>query len=111
MKIYSSVLLAIAFVGMAVRTAHAHGFGERYDLPVPLDLFVVGAAATVALSFVVIGLFVRSGSGGMRYPHYNLLRTPLLGVLISSPILHFLVRLASVALFGLVVAAALFGFT
>jgi hypothetical protein len=109
MKIYSSVLLATAFVGMVVRTAYAHGFGERYDLPVPLDLFVVGAAATVALSFVVIGFFVRSGSGGMRYPRYNLLRTPLLGVLIASPILQFLVRLASVALFGLVVAAALFG--
>ena len=36
--------------------AYAHGFGERYDLPVPLWLYVGGAGATVALSFVVIGL-------------------------------------------------------
>ena len=23
-------------------TAYAHGFGERYDLPVPLSLYVIG---------------------------------------------------------------------
>lgn len=109
MKFYSAVLLAIALVGVAFRTAYAHGFGERYDLPVPLDLFVVGAAATVALSFVVIGLFVRSGSAGLRYPRHNLLRTPVLGVVISNSMLLGVVRIASVALFGLVVAAGLFG--
>jgi hypothetical protein len=31
----------------------AHGFGERYDLPIPLNYFVFGACATVALTFVV----------------------------------------------------------
>jgi hypothetical protein len=109
MKIYGTILLVVALVGLSLRTAYAHGFGERYDLPVPLDLFVVGAAATVALSFVVIGLFVRSESAGLRYPRYNLLRTPVLGAVIASPLLLGLIRLASVALFGLVVAAGLFG--
>ena len=40
-------------------TAFAHGFDERYDLPAPLAYFVIGAAATVALSFLIAVLFVR----------------------------------------------------
>jgi hypothetical protein len=34
-----------------------HGFGERYDLPVPLWLWVTGAGATIVLSFVIVGVF------------------------------------------------------
>jgi hypothetical protein len=40
------------------RPALAHGFGQRYDLPVPLWLYLYGAAGAVLLSFVVFGLFV-----------------------------------------------------
>ena len=32
----------------------AHAFGKRYDLPIPLLLFVVGGAAVVVLSFVLV---------------------------------------------------------
>ena len=32
----------------------AHAFGKRYDLPVPLWLFVVGGAAVVFVSFLVV---------------------------------------------------------
>ena len=31
--------------------AIAHGFGQRYDLPVPLPLWILGAGATILLSF------------------------------------------------------------
>ena len=41
------------------RVALAHGFDERYDLPVPLSYFIAGAAAAVVLSFVVAALFAR----------------------------------------------------
>jgi hypothetical protein len=51
----ASLLLLIAAPGSAL----AHAFGERYDLPVPLGYFVVGAAATVALSFAIAALFMR----------------------------------------------------
>jgi len=40
-----------------IATAEAHGFGQRYDLPIPLAFYVVGAGATVALSFVLVALF------------------------------------------------------
>lgn len=36
------------------RRLFAHAFGERYDLPIPLFLFVLGGAAVVVLSFVLV---------------------------------------------------------
>jgi hypothetical protein len=38
--------------------AQAHGFGQRYDLPIPLSFYVFGAGATVAFSFVVAAAFL-----------------------------------------------------
>jgi hypothetical protein len=32
----------------------AHSFGERYDLPIPLALFVIGGALVVVLSFLLV---------------------------------------------------------
>ncbi|MDP9183904.1 MAG: hypothetical protein M3P04_14155, partial [Actinomycetota bacterium] len=32
----------------------AHAFGERYELPLPLWLFVVGGAAVVLVSFLLV---------------------------------------------------------
>ncbi len=40
-------------------SAAAHGFGQRYDLPIPLSFYLVGTAAAVVVSFVIVGLFVR----------------------------------------------------
>jgi hypothetical protein len=37
----------------------AHGFGQRYDLPIPLAFYIWGAGVTVALSFVGLALFLR----------------------------------------------------
>ena len=37
----------------------AHGFGERYDLPVPLWLWVAGAGATIILTFAIVATFFR----------------------------------------------------
>ena len=62
----------LAWGGSAVLTllpgeALAHGFGQRYDLPVPLWLWAAAAGAAVALSFVIIGLFVRASPGVHGY--------------------------------------------
>ena len=51
------LLWAVPFLAGAP-PALAHGFGQRYDLPVPLWLYLYGAAGAVALSFVVFGLFI-----------------------------------------------------
>jgi len=44
------------------RTVYAHGFGERYDLPVPLWLYIWGAAAVVLISFIAIIRLVKRGN-------------------------------------------------
>jgi hypothetical protein len=56
------VILAVG-VALLAGPAYAHGFGERYDLPVPLWLYLTGAGAAVALSFVVIGFSMRGTPG------------------------------------------------
>jgi hypothetical protein len=47
------LLLITAFAG----TSTAHGFGQRYDLPLPLGIYLTGAALAVAFSFVVMFFF------------------------------------------------------
>jgi hypothetical protein len=88
--------------------AFAHAFGQRYDLPVPLGLYLAGAGAAVAFSFVVIGIFFRDIAWSHAYPRLNLLRYPP-GRLAAHPLLLFGLKLAAVLLFALVVAAGLMG--
>src|SRR3974377_380574 len=44
--------------------AGAHGFGQRYELPLPLELYLFGGAAGVAPSFFVSQLFVARAPPG-----------------------------------------------
>lgn len=48
---------AVWALAAAPGTASAHAFGARYELPVPVWLFIVGAALTVTLTFVVVAAF------------------------------------------------------
>ena len=101
----AAVSLLIAMSGGAV--ARAHGFGERYDLPLPLGLYVGGAGAAVALSFAAIVGFSRGGEGAARYPRLNLLRTPLR--VFASPWAVGVVKAFGVGMLALYVWAGLFG--
>ena len=94
-----------AAVALAPATVFAHGFGERYDLPVPLDYFLVGAAAAVALSFVVIGLFVRRQPAAPRYPRFNLLGASWSRRMLTGAVLPGPARAALAAVYALVGAA------
>ena len=107
-KLAVAALLAAA-AALAARPVYAHGFGERYDLPIPLGYFLAGAGAAVALSFIVVGMFLGPGGGGSRYPRYNLLATPVLGRVLSSEWLRHAVRAAALFLFAVVLSAALAG--
>ena len=54
--------------------ALAHAFDERHELPVPLWYFVIGVAATVAVSFLIVALFAwwsnqdQRAESAPRYP-------------------------------------------
>src|SRR3970040_2435391 len=105
---WTSLLAAASCILGSSGPALAHGFGQRYDLPVPLWLYVTGAAAAVAFSFVIIGAFVRSAPGVRSYPRVNLLRSP--GVrLLGHPATLFPLKLASTGAFVLLILAGLLG--
>lgn len=102
------VRIAAGFLLLAVPAAGAHGFAQRYDLPVPLGLYLGGAAAAVALSFVVAALFVRGHRVVESYPRLNILAVPP-GRWLASPWLLEPLRAASVAFLVLVVVAGFIG--
>ncbi len=108
-RFFFVVLSAVLSLPLATGAAAAHGFGERYDLPVPLWLYLYGAGATVLLSFVVVGWFLRTSSDRGDYPRYNLLANRFIGPWIGHPVLVNLLGAASVALLALVVATAFWG--
>lgn len=88
--------------------ALAHGFEKRYDLPIPLDLFLLGAGSAVVLSFAVMGLFLRSGRGHFAYPRYDLLRLGLFRLL-ARPGAVLAARLLAAGVFLLTILAGFFG--
>lgn len=99
---------ASVFASFATAEADAHGFGQRYDLPVPLWLYLTGAGLTVALSFVAMAVFLRARPASRDVPGINLLNTRIGRVLAAAP-LRFVLRLLGVLLYLLVVLAGLLG--
>ena len=102
------LLWAVPFLAGAP-PALAHGFGRRYDLPVPLWLYLYGAAGAVALSFVVFGLFIGERGEARGYPRLNLLRFGLFRATLASRVFVSGLRVASVGLFVLVILTGLLG--
>lgn len=98
----------MAVTAASARPASAHGFGQRYDLPVPLGLWIAGAGAVVALSFVLVMLFMHWSPGGGRYPRLNLLRWSIARGLAGRTVRR-LIQILFVVLLVLVVAAGLLG--
>ena len=110
-------LFIVASVGLLALTASpvaGHAFGQRYDLPIPLNYFLVGAVATVFLSFVLIGLFVQRHPERFSYPRLDLLRASLkldiqIGAIRLSSILSVVIRAVSVLIFALLLIVGFFG--
>ncbi|MDO3722837.1 hypothetical protein QVZ43_14025 [Marinobacter sp. chi1] len=48
-------------MSLGASQAQAHAFGARYDLPLPLGLYLVAAGLAVAASFLAALLFLRTG--------------------------------------------------
>ena len=100
---------AFAFA-LGTDSAFAHAFGQRYDLPIPLSYFLIGAVAAVALSFVVMGMFVRTrGDAAAAYPRYDLLRMPLVGAALGGRVLYAVVGALSAAVLALLLIAGFVG--
>src|SRR5215471_11773979 len=70
-RLASSSGAALAAWLMPCREASAHALAQRYDLPLPLGLFLAGAGAVVVVSFVMLALFWRSKKSGLAYSDYT----------------------------------------
>ena len=97
-----------AVLELAALPASAHAFGTRYDLPLPLGLYLTGAGAAVAISFVVMARFLKHRGETEEALRFDLLSVPGIGWL-GAPITLNAIRWLSVAVFGLLLGAGLFG--
>ena len=103
------ILIGLAIVALLTTgLAHAHGFGARYDLPIPLLLYLAGAGLTVAVSFAMLAVFMRSAPVSDEYWRLNLTRTAG-GRFLVAPWFLLACRTLAVALFLFTVAAGLIG--
>ena len=88
--------------------ANAHGFGLRYDLPLPLSLWIIGAACAIVLSFVVISVAVRANAS-VRAPAQPNVLPPQIDSGVATPAILLAAQVFSVASLILIVAAGIFG--
>ena len=95
-----AAIVSLALIVFGCNSAHAHAFGQRYDLPLPLGLYLLGAGAAVAASFIFLVVF-----GGAAAAHR---RTVFARGVVPSSYVGVL-RAFSVALFVIIVAAGLLG--
>jgi hypothetical protein len=94
----------------AAMPAAAHGFGQRYDLPLPLPFYLFGAAAVVALSFVVFGLFASYVHATQRARHVDLLATTPGRAIAQSGLVPAVVLSIRCAALGVFIVTVLAGF-
>lgn len=74
--------IAIFMLFFIPETAYAHAFGQLYTLPIPLWLYLWGAAAALTISFVLIGFFATE-SRPLNLPKFHL-KIPSGAILISK---------------------------
>lgn len=108
-RVTTTSAFAVCWLLVGTGPAFAHGFGQRYDLPVPLWLYLYGAGAAVVLSFVVFGFFVGERDVARSYPRLDLLRFRVFRAVFASRVFVSGLRGVSVALFLLVVLAGMVG--
>jgi hypothetical protein len=100
--------LAGAAAACVATAAAAHGFGQRYDLPIPLSFYLAGAAAAVVVSFVIVGLLVREAPRSRAVPHMDLLAYRL-GRLIARPGVSLALALLGLGVFIITIIAGFRG--
>lgn len=106
-RLLPAAAVAAVAVLLMPATALAHGFGDRYDLPVPLGVYIGAAGATVLLSFLLIGLFVNREPSG-SYPRLNLLKWKAVRAALN-PVTIWGIKALSVAVFAVYLTAGVAG--
>jgi hypothetical protein len=105
--LFAPVVVFGCYIFIATPT-WAHAFGVRYDLPLPLWLYLSSAGVAVALSFAVMALFFKNHGERIEKYQFNLLSLTSIKWLGSAVVLN-IIRILSVAAFAFLLAAGLFG--
>jgi hypothetical protein len=100
--------LAAAATLLGAGPAAAHAFGPRYDLPLPLNLYLGAAGAAVALSFVIMAVAFRTPPEPSDQPGIDLLWFRPVRLLLH-PVAVGGYRAVSLAFFAVILAAGFFG--
>ncbi len=98
---------AVVAILLTRSPAQAHSFGARHDLPLPLWVYLAGAGAAVAISFVVMAIFM--GRSGRRAEIWHRALPGVLSHWLTHPWLRASLQVAGVALFVLVLATGFLG--
>ena len=99
--------LALVLLGVPLE-AFAHAFGARYELPVPVWLFIAGGALAVTLTFVIVAAFSRDGAE--RYAGVRLeLAGTAIGRMLGRAWVSAAAKAVGVAALALVVVAGFIG--
>jgi hypothetical protein len=106
----AAAALALGLIAWAASgdPAHAHAFGQRYELPVPVWLFVIGGALTVTVTFVMVAVFARGGAAAYAAARLDLSRT-VLGRVLGHALARASARACGVLVLALALLAGFFG--
>ncbi|MCC7017684.1 MAG: hypothetical protein IT564_10840 [Rhodospirillales bacterium] len=103
-----ALFAAVAALSGMSEPAQAHAFGERYELPVPVWLFVVGGALTVTVTFVVVAVFARGGAERYAEARLDLTRRAL-GRVLCHPLTRTAAQAIGVFILALILMVGFFG--
>ncbi|MGE0484564.1 MAG: hypothetical protein AB7Q81_10525 [Gammaproteobacteria bacterium] len=95
-------------LGLLPALAWAHGFGARFDLPIPMWLWLAGAGLTLVLSFAAVIDFLPAALERIDHPRHDLLRHAPVRLL-AHPFVGGVVRVLAVLLFLATIVAGLAG--
>lgn len=97
----AAVAIAAAASVLAPTPVLGHALGQVFQLPIPLWMYLAGAATAVAASFVVSAVVIRVGTSAPHYPHLALpwLPTRLLSLVLAAIGLAWWYGAIGVALF------------
>lgn len=107
MKIFTFILASFSIIVPSL--VSAHGFGQRIDLPLPLNLYLIGAGIAVAISFVLIGFIRHKGEHLDHYPRYNLLQVSWIRSILENKLFLIISKTLFVLILVLVVVAGIYG--
>ena len=93
---------------LSPQSVYAHAFGQLYTLPIPVWLYLYGGGAAILISFILIGYFVGASGNRESFRTFNISKLPLVHFLTSDKVKFFL-KLSSILLFSLTVAAGYIG--